>query len=51
MLNAAEKALVDEALKLVGDGLAQLSAASQNSTVQLVVKILESALSVGEMLV
>jgi hypothetical protein len=51
MLSAAEKALVDEALKLVGDGLAQLSAASQNSKVQLVVKILESGLTVAEMMI
>lgn len=51
MLNAAEKALVDDALKLVSDGLTQLAAASQNSKVQLVVRILESGLTVAEMMI
>ena len=50
-LNAAEQALVNEALQLVSDGLKQLSAASSNSKVQLVVKILESGLSVAEMMI
>lgn len=50
MLNAAEQALVNDALKLVQDGLAQLAAASTNSKVQLVVKILESGLTVAEMM-
>ena len=50
-LNTAEQALVNEALKLVSDGLTQLSAASSNSKVQLVVKILESGLSVAEMMI
>ncbi len=50
MLNAAEQALVNDALKLVQDGLAQLSSASTNSKVQLVVKILESGLTVAEMM-
>ena len=50
-LNAAEQALVNEALQLVSDGLKQLSAASSNSKVLLVVKILESGLTVAEMMV
>ena len=49
-MNAAEQALVNEALKLVQDGLTQLAAASTNSKVQLVVKILESGLTVAEMM-
>lgn len=49
-LNAAEQALVNEALKLIQDGLTQLSAASTNSKVQLVVKIVEAGLTVGEMM-
>jgi len=46
-----ELVLVQEALKLVQDGLNQLSAASTNSKVKLIVKILESGLTVGEMMI
>ena len=49
-LNSAEQALVNEALKLIQDGLTQLSAASTNPKVQLVVKIVEGGITVAEMM-
>lgn len=51
MLTPDEEKLVLEALQLVANGLSQLAAASSNGKVQLVVKILESGLSVAEMMI
>jgi len=50
-LNAAEQALVNEALKVLNDGLTQLSAASANSKVQLAIKIIEGGITVAEMMI
>ena len=49
-LTTAEQALVTEAMNLVQDALKQLASGSTNPKVLLIVKILEGAITVAEMM-
>lgn len=49
MLNEAEKALIKDALKVLNEGLIQLEAASANSKIKMVVRLIENGLSFAEM--
>lgn len=49
-LSAEEQILVNEAMKLVIDGLAQLAASSDNPKVAVVAHILEGGIRVAEMM-
>lgn len=49
-MNEAEKVLIQEALKLLDDAVAQLDSIENNRTAHVIAKVVHSAITLGEML-